>query len=372
MSPATRTEFEASLVPRNAAALRLELWLGTLMVPAFWGLDWFVVPEHVWLTLVIRLLCTACGLAMLLSARLAPAWFARHVGPLAFGFSLMVAWSIALMCFLHAGYESPYYAGINLLVMAVGLLFSWPTHMAIGFNLAIYAFYMAPLALGLTPITDLSTALSNQLFLISTAIITVASQIHRRTLERREFNAQLAQQHLLGEVQAMATVDWLTNLYNRRHFFRLGEDEIVRARRYRHPISVLMIDIDRFKDVNDDHGHAVGDEVLAVIARRLLAGLRQSDIAGRYGGEEFAVVLPETDLASATHIVAERLRHAIASQPVDTAHGPLELTISVGVACVELDHEKLLDALGRADIGLYAAKHAGRNRVVPWSPTLTR
>jgi len=370
MSAPTRTEFELSLVPRNTAALRLELWLGIVLVPSFWSLDWFVVPDRVWLTLPLRLLCTAIGLGILLRERLVPGWMARHVGPLAFSFSLLVAWSIALMCFLHDGYESPYYAGINLSIMAVGLLFSWPTGLAVSFNLAVYAFYMAPLVLGLTPITDLPLTLSNQFFLVSTAIITVASQIHRRTLERREYDAQLAQQHLLTEVQAMATIDWLTNLYNRRHFFRLGEDEIVRARRYRHPISVLMIDIDHFKAVNDNHGHTVGDEVLAAIASRLLAGLRKSDIAGRYGGEEFAVVLPETDLSSAIHIVAERLRDAIASRPIDTAKGPLQLTISVGVAGVELDRENLLDALSRADVGLYAAKHAGRNLVVPWSPAL--
>ena len=370
MTAATRSQFEASLVPRNVAALRLELWLGTFLVPVFWPLDWFMVPEQVWLTLMIRLCCTACGLGILLRERLVPGWIARHVGALAFSFSLLVGWSIALMCFLHDGYESPYYAGVNLLFMAVGLLFSWSRLMAIGFNAAIYASYMAPLVLGVTPINDLPTTLSNQFFLISTAIITVASQIHRRALERREYDVQLAQEHLLAEVQAMATVDWLTNLYNRRHFFRLGEDEIVRARRYRHPISVLMIDIDHFKAVNDTHGHTVGDEVLAAIASRLLGGLRQSDIAGRYGGEEFAVVLPETDVTSATQIVAERLRDAIAARTIDTARGPLQLTISVGVAGVDLDHEQLLDALGRADVALYAAKHGGRNRVVPWSPTL--
>jgi len=370
MVASTHSEFEAGIVSRNTAALRLELWSAAVIMPAFWPLDLFVVPDQRWLALAVRLLCTAVGLAILLRERLAPGWLARHVGPLGFCFSLLCAWSIALMCFLHDGYESPYYAGINLLIMAVGLLFSWPTAMAVGFNLAIYAFYMAPLALGSTRIHDLPIALANQFFLLSTAIISVASQIHRRMLERREYDAQLAQQHLLAEVQAMATVDWLTNLHNRRHFFRLGEDEIVRARRYRHPLSVLMIDIDHFKAVNDTHGHIVGDEVLAAIASRLLAGLRQSDIAGRYGGEEFAVVLPETDVAAATNIVAERLRDAVAAHPIDTVKGPLQLTISVGVAGVDLDHENLLDALSRADVGLYAAKHAGRNLVVPWSPGL--
>lgn len=370
MSNTTAADFEASLKPRNAAALRTELRLGVLLVPSFWALDWFVLPEQVWALLWIRLIPTAFGLVIMLAGRISPDWLERRAQPLAFIFSLMVAGSIIVMCFLHEGYESSYYAGINLIILGVGLLFSWRTITAILFNLAIYALYMSPLALGLVKISHFPTALTNQFFLVSTAIITVASMNHRRRLERREYDAQVTQRHLLAEVQTMATIDWLTSLYNRRHFFRLGEEEIARARRYRHAISVLMIDIDHFKHVNDNHGHSVGDEVLSTVAKRILAGLRGSDIAGRYGGEEFAIVLPETDLESAAEIVAERLRETIDARPIDTAEGPLHVSISVGVVGVNLDHESLLDALTRADAGLYAAKHAGRNRVVRGSPDL--
>lgn len=372
MTAAIPEHFEASLTPRNAAALAVEARLGVALIPLFWALDWVVMPADVWSLLWIRVVPTAYGLAILLLHRFTPAWFERRVNPLAFSFSLIVAWSIALMCFIHEGYESPYYAGINLVVLCVGLLFSWRTAMAVGFNLAIYIFYMAPLALGLIVIEDLPVTLANQLFLLSTAIVTIASQAHRRALERREYDAQIAQQSLLAEVQTMATVDWLTDFYNRRHFFRLGEEEIARARRYHHDVSVIMIDIDHFKSVNDTYGHSVGDEVLCAISKRILEGLRQSDIAGRYGGEEFALVLPETDIASAAETVAERLRDTIASRPIDTTEGPLHVTISVGVAGVDMPHENLLDALTRADTGLYAAKHAGRNRVIPWTPELAR
>ncbi|HEY0135566.1 MAG TPA: GGDEF domain-containing protein [Nannocystis sp.] len=372
MPTPTAVDFEASLLPRNASALRIEVRLGVMLVPAFWALDWVVLPERIWLLLWIRAVPTTFGLVILLLSRWAPGWFERHANALAFTFSLMVACSIILMCFLHQGYESAYYAGVNLLILGVGLLFSWRAVTAILFNAAVYACYMAPLALGLVTISDFPIALTNQFFLVATAIITVASMSHRRGLERREFDAQIAQQNLLAEVQTMATIDWLTNLYNRRHFFRLGEEEIARARRYRHPISVIMIDIDHFKSVNDTHGHSVGDEVLCTIAKRILAGLRQSDIAGRYGGEEFAIVLPETDLPSAANIVAERLRDTIAAHAVHTAEGPLHITISVGVAGVDLERENLLDALSRADAGLYAAKHAGRNRVIVWTPELAR
>ncbi len=162
----------------------------------------------------------------------------------------------------------------------------------------------------------------------------------------------------------MATTDSLTGLYNRRQFFRLGEDELERARRYRHPICVLMVDIDHFKDINDTRGHAVGDQVLCTIAKRMLAGLRRSDIAGRYGGEEFAMVLPETDAAAAAAVVGERLRASVAGSPVDTSAGPLRVSVSIGVAAVRIGQETLLDALSRADTALYAAKHAGRNLVM--------
>lgn len=368
----TAAAFETSLMPRNASALRMEARLGVFLVPAFWALDWVVLPDKVWSLLWIRAVPTAFGLTILLLRRLTPVWFERRAGPLAFAFSLSVACSIISMCFMHEGYESAYYAGVNLLILGVGLLFSWRPLTAILFNLAVYAVYMFPLATGMVKISNFPTALTNQFFLISTAIITIASMSHRRGLERREFDAQVAQQHLLAEVQTMATIDWLTNLYNRRHFFRLGEEEIARARRYKHPVSVIMIDIDHFKSVNDTHGHSVGDEVLSKIAKRILSGLRQSDFAGRYGGEEFAVVLPETDANSAAEIVAERLRGAVDSNPVETAEGPLHVTISVGVAGVDVEHENLLDALSRADAGLYAAKHSGRNRVIRWTPELTR
>lgn len=364
IAPPDELEFEASLTPRNLAALRLECALGVTLVPVFWALDWFMIPDGVWITLWIRLLCTICGIGLLLAGALRPQWLARHLAPASLAFSLLVAWSIALMCFMHEGYESPYYAGINLLVMCVGLLFSWRTTTAMLFQLGIYLFYMGPLLLGLLTVRDVPAALTNQFFLISTMVVTVASQHHRRKLERREFDGQAAQQRLLAEVQQMATTDWLTGLYNRRQFFRLGEDELERARRYKHSITVLMIDIDHFKSINDNHGHSVGDQVLCAIAKRMLAGLRRSDIAGRYGGEEFAMVLPETDAEAATHVVGERLREAVAGRPVDTAEGPLNVTVSVGVAAVRVGRENLLDALTRADAALYAAKRAGRNQVM--------
>src|SRR6185436_11318492 len=136
------------------------------------------------------------------------------------------------------------------------------------------------------------------------------------------------------------------------------------AQRHRRELCVLMLDIDHFKAVNDRHGHAAGDDVLKLISATFAWGLRDADVCGRIGGEEFAVVLPETGLAQAMQ-TAERLRLTVAKTAVPTDHAPepLRVTVSVGVAALS-DGESLDELLARADQSLYQAKRAGRNRVV--------
>ena len=168
------------------------------------------------------------------------------------------------------------------------------------------------------------------------------------------------------ELRRLAISDSLTGLFNRRHFFELAQLEYERFRRYSHPLALIMADIDHFKAVNDQYGHLIGDQVLQAVADTLQRNLRQVDILGRYGGEEFAMALPETDTATA-RALAERLRTAIADRVFATGQGPLALTLSLGVAAVSdrasIDFEHLLDA---ADRMLYQAKLAGRNRVMTW------
>jgi diguanylate cyclase (GGDEF)-like protein len=167
---------------------------------------------------------------------------------------------------------------------------------------------------------------------------------------------------LFSRVEELATTDELTGLANRRHFFDLGERELVRARRNGDPLAAMMIDIDRFKDVNDRHGHQVGDQVIAAVAERLAALVRGNDVLGRYGGEEFALVLNAPAGEDVT--LAERLRRSLAERPVATGSGPIEVTISIGVTRLGSGDADLGALLARADRGLYAAKQAGRNRVL--------
>ncbi len=170
---------------------------------------------------------------------------------------------------------------------------------------------------------------------------------------------------LFGEVQRLAVTDDLTGLYNRRHFFELAEIEFGRAGRYGHPLAAVFLDLDHFKQMNDTYGHAVGDQVLRVVAARCRDNLRKIDIMGRYGGEEFAALLPENDMDGARN-VAERLRRCVADPPVDTDRGRLVVTVSVGVATLDNKCADLEMLLERADQALYAAKQAGRNQVCVW------
>ncbi|NPV87852.1 MAG: diguanylate cyclase [Anaerolineae bacterium] len=168
---------------------------------------------------------------------------------------------------------------------------------------------------------------------------------------------------LFARVEELAVTDGLTGLYNRRHFFALAENECERARRYDKPLSLLMIDIDRFKSFNDSYGHLAGDQALRAVAETSRAALRRMDILARYGGEEFVALLPETQSYEARE-AAERLRQNIAALEIPLPQGGSgRVTLSIGLAAAQgmlVNLETMLDCADRA---LYAAKQNGRNRV---------
>jgi diguanylate cyclase (GGDEF)-like protein/PAS domain S-box-containing protein len=164
-----------------------------------------------------------------------------------------------------------------------------------------------------------------------------------------------------ARLREMATTDSLTGILNRRRFLELAADELERARRYQRDTALIMFDVDHFKQVNDSQGHAAGDQVLRGLTATARETLRGADILGRIGGEEFAVLLPETDLPAASR-AAERLRRAAESMELLTDGGPFAVTVSLGVVLLN-PGETLEDLLKRADQALYRAKQGGRNRV---------
>ncbi|MBY0430621.1 MAG: GGDEF domain-containing protein, partial [Rhodospirillales bacterium] len=163
-------------------------------------------------------------------------------------------------------------------------------------------------------------------------------------------------------LERLATTDPLTGAANRRAFFAIAAREIDRMRRHSLPVAVALMDIDYFKRINDTLGHAAGDIVLKRLVERSQAGLRKVDLLGRLGGEEFAVLLPDSD-QDGSLIVAERLRKALCDEPILLESGPLTVTASFGLTQLHPGESAEL-ALARADIALYQAKESGRNRVV--------
>jgi two-component system cell cycle response regulator len=176
--------------------------------------------------------------------------------------------------------------------------------------------------------------------------------------------AAIENARLFTQVRRLAIVDDLTGLSNRRYFFeRLGQ-ELRRSQRYGRPLSLVMLDIDRFKDYNDRYGHLAGDEVLRRVGEVLRRHSRDVDVPARYGGDEFGLILPETDAGAAAR-QAERIRNAVAQHPFPAA-GPVEvmhMTVSAGVALVTEAMRKPEDMIRAADEALYRAKAAGRNHL---------
>ena len=163
------------------------------------------------------------------------------------------------------------------------------------------------------------------------------------------------------KIEAMAIIDDLTGLYNRRKIQELFHREIMYARRYKQPLSMMMIDIDSFKSINDLYGHLAGDEYLKLLSDTLRKGIREIDYIGRWGGEEFVVILPNTDSAHAMH-AAERLVRLASAVESQTGKGPISRTISIGVSTSVSGEPEMDEMTALADKALYRAKAEGRDR----------
>jgi diguanylate cyclase (GGDEF)-like protein/PAS domain S-box-containing protein len=204
-------------------------------------------------------------------------------------------------------------------------------------------------AISISPITD------------TNGVITHFVAVSEDITARKDVEEKI--QRLNAGLELLAMTDYLTNLNNRRYFMQRGAEEFKRARRSNQPLSLLMMDIDQFKKVNDIYGHEAGDMVLQQVAAVLKSSLREIDILGRIGGEEFAVLLPGTSLHEAA-ILAGRVQQTIADTSVDVPGASLTITISIGVAVVGDEMSGVDDLLRNADESMYLAKHHGGNRVV--------
>lgn len=189
----------------------------------------------------------------------------------------------------------------------------------------------------------------------------IAKPFHYQELRvRLRSGRRLVELH--HELNHRATRDPLTGIFNRARILDALSHELERSQRNRQPVGLIMLDVDHFKQINDTHGHTVGDDVLIEICQRLGQSLRGFDSLGRFGGEEFLFVLPECDLQEA-ETVAERIRQTIASRPIATADGDINVSVSCGVSSYPGCGHRINQLLVAADQALYLAKRNGRNRV---------
>jgi diguanylate cyclase (GGDEF)-like protein len=217
---------------------------------------------------------------------------------------------------------------------------------------------MFPRVRGSLEVVQLSTALRSLLLRVGRA------ERRRADIEIQAADAARRMESDIATLRTMVDVDALTGLQNRRGFMRFAEDAMDQFRRYGHAFTVLMIDIDNFKSLNDTYGHALGDTAIGEVAAAIEGSVRPSDTRGRFGGEEFIVILRESSAEAAAE-TAERVRAAVAAvtfaAPVATE---MRLTISVGAALAVGTDRDIQDIVERADRALYSAKGAGRNGVV--------
>ncbi len=373
--PAMEALFKRTILDYNACQLRLALCLIAGLFLVFALADYSVLGSDsaFAMLLAIRLITVAICLLVALAV-----WRRPAVAYMVFPINLV--YLLCLSTILLALLLRPLDVGIHvasLMVASIALYLFLPNRlpwMLAGNAYLIAGFLTVSLVGSRLPPILVMTSLLLLMFvnLLGWMTITRIKCLKREQftllLEERSVNCRLKEEiHEREELEArlrhMACTDELTGIANRRHFFELAEQELRRARRDGTPLALCMVDVDLFKQLNDRHGHGVGDAVLATVAGCCQSVLRESDVLGRYGGEEFVIALPLADLDTAA-VIAERLRDRVSALKLPMLDDKTPLTVTVGISRIESGDSRLEPALLRADKALYDGKARGRNCVV--------
>jgi diguanylate cyclase (GGDEF)-like protein len=232
-----------------------------------------------------------------------------------------------------------------------------PNYRAVAFNCIVVMLIVNGVQLvQMTEASDRMTVINTNIFLSAMCAVTGLFAWVNEVRNRQVFALEI-------ELERLATTDPLSGALNRRHFTKCAEAEMSRSDRHGHELALLLIDIDHFKNINDTHGHQTGDEAIRALADTCRAMMRRSDYLGRMGGEEFAILLPETN-GEAARQLAERLRVELSQLRLPGDKDDVKFTVSIGVAHWRSERDDLESLLRRADTALYEAKRRGRNQVV--------
>jgi diguanylate cyclase (GGDEF)-like protein len=341
---------------RDSKGVVISVGIATVfLIAGLWIWDWALDPEHAPQVLPARLtMCLILSFYPLLVfsgvRRSALPWLLA---------SIVVSTEAVFLYLLTQLNDGIIYGGFSgfmfwfILSVFAGLSFTVTESLLLNIVIASMPNLLVYLGLG----SQLNLALYNAL-IWPTCFIAVFGNLSLDMLYRRLFEYR-------QRIETLAKIDGLTGITNRSHFIETAPVLVELCRRHEHPISVFMVDIDHFKQINDLYGHPEGDEVIRLVAERLRTKLRNTDLLARYGGEEFAVILPETGLLNAL-AVAETIRKHIEETAVTLgADRSIRITVSVGVAGYDTlpDEIGLEELLKQADLRLYEAKQSGRNRV---------
>ncbi len=342
--PLTISACNHQWLQRSLPICRALLIMGAVMFLLYGTVDWLIDPASLRQTLPLRF-ATSSVFLLVFGLSYTP-YYVRYFSAITIALSVL---SCALLTLIFFAILQAPWAGIgSLLLMSIAVM-SLNGHLTV-FVTSMLLTWLLP---GVAIIVILPNA-RDVLFFNYILATSMAAGLYIGLQMRQQFVYALKLEQRLA---LEAATDSLTGLANRRAFFDASEREWQEVQRHHQSLAVLMIDIDKFKTLNDQYGHAKGDAVLQRVATQMLAQLRANDFAARIGGEEFAILLPHESATSA-HVVAERLREAVARYRADVT-----CTVSIGVAVSDPDHHEFLQLLKRADQALYEAKQNGRNRV---------
>ncbi len=355
-------KYNEAYLPENIAVTRISLWVWQIANIALISMDYLLFGFGRMFFFMLLVRATVFIYYGLVIHRLSKITDVRQFEKI-----LFISMLIGVGVFLLINYNRPTTYLHHTVIDVVGLLCLYllfpnrflfrlvPALFLTAGSLALYLFVKTNISTVIIVVTFIGYALTNFLGLLVSARLYSA--------RRKEFLSRISEQAAQEKLTRLALQDELTGIANRRNFYRQAEAEFAYFKRSRHPLSVLMIDIDYFKKVNDKYGHSVGDAVLVQFTAFVSSLVRQEDLFGRVGGEEFAVLLREAQAEQALEI-GRRICDGAAKLPIPGGESDAWYTVSVGVASACGRDDSFDSLFNRADKALYVAKQTGRNRVI--------